>query len=78
MFFNCIQQDSNQFWLEANYLKLDAEFADNDECESNYLEFNYLIMMNLQEEGGVSIRAQQKLINYYFLKLILFSIFKLF
>jgi hypothetical protein len=54
--------------LEANYLKLDAEFADNDECESNYLEFNYLIMMNLQEEGGVSIRARQKLINYFLKK----------
>jgi hypothetical protein len=72
MFFNCIQQDSNQFWLEANYLKLDAEFADNDECESNYLEFNYLIMMNLQEEGGVSIRARQKLINYFLKKISFF------
>jgi hypothetical protein len=61
MFFNCNQQGSNQFWLEANYLKLDAEFADYDECESNYLEFNYLIMMNLQDEGGVTIRV---LINF--------------
>jgi hypothetical protein len=61
MFFNCIQQGSNQFWLEANYLKLDAEFADNDECESNYLEFSYLIMMNLQEEGGGEYQGPTKI-----------------